>query len=404
MLFDARVSEHQPRRAPTSSMEVLGEHFALFLAKCMLLTYTLMRGWYMAYTFGLSFKKFTAADIGRTKGHNLRLHPTASQLQRPEAWFTEKSHYTIVDWDDSKIEKAKNLAKRKDAVQAIGVSVQLGSQIDWRKPPSEQFPEGEPIFRQDDLNNLSLGARAIADEIFGKDNVVSVELHTDESTPHVQFVATPIYDGKLQAKHWLNGAASCAALRRKACEIMNRFVECNYVPGNPGGEPHDPGKSAGAKSAPETISIIDWVLKTKEKELEAALSAANNRIRELEQALFSKQKARYTKEMIDTAKAAAAEAIAEKDAAVAAKNEAFAAKEAAEKAAQEARAQTERVVGIAKREIQKEKDITNPLRDEIQQLKIDLAEEKQARKLEGERLVLLDRELRRLKGNSRTFS
>lgn len=358
----------------------------------------------MAYTFGLSFKKFTATDIGRAKGHNLRLHPTVSQLKRPEAWFTKHPHYTVVPWDDSKIEKAKALSKRKDAVQAIGFSVQLGSQIDWREAPSGDFPEGKPIFKKNDLNLLSDGSKAIAEEVFGIENVVSIELHTDESTPHVQFVVTPIFDNKLQAKHWLNGVSSCAALRRKACEIMNRFIECSYVPGNPGGEPHDPEKSAGAKSVPEKKSVINKLLRTREKELEIELEAANARIRELEQALFSKQKVRYTKAMIDTAKAAAAKAIAEKDAAVAAKNEAFAAKEAAEKEAKEARSQTERVADIAKREIQKEKSINEPLNKEIQQLKIDLAEEKQARKLEGERLGLLDRELRRLKGNDRVFS
>lgn len=358
----------------------------------------------MAYTFGLSFKKFTAADIGRTKGHNLRLHPTASQLKRPQAWFTEQSHYTVVAWDDSKIERAKALSKRKDAVQAIGFSVQLGSQIDWREPPTKDFPEGEPIFKEDDLNNLMNGSKAIAEELFGHDNVVSVELHTDESTPHVQFVVTPIFGGQLQAKHWLNGAATCAVLRRKACEIMNRFVECNYVPGNSGGEPHDPGLSAAAKAAPEKKSVIERLLRTKEKELEAELSVANARIRELEQSLFSKQKARYTKAMIDTANATAAAAIVEKQAALVARDEAFAAKAEAERNAQEARAQTERVAGIAKREIAKEKDMNKPLYEEIQQLKSDLSEEKKLRKLEGDRLGLLEQEIRRLKGNHRTFS
>lgn len=358
----------------------------------------------MAYTFSFPFKKLKASDVGRIKGHNLRLHPTASQLKRPEAWFTSKGHHTIVPWDDTKIERAKTLTKRKDAVQAICFSIQIGSQIDWRKSPTKAFPEGAPLDKKDDLENLQRGANAIAEELFGKENIVSVELHTDESTPHVQFVVTPIFDGKLQAKHWLNGGATCAALRRKACSIMNRFIECTYEPGNLGGEPHDPGLSAGANVVSEKKSVLERLIRNKEKELEVDLAAANNRIRELEQALFSKQKVRYTKAMIDSANAAAAEAIAEKNAAVSAKNEALEAQGKAEKEAQEARAQTERVVDIAKREIQKEKDVTNPLRDEIQQLKIDLAEEKQARKLEGERLVLLDRELRRLKGNSRTFT
>ncbi|WP_223954405.1 plasmid recombination protein, partial [Aeromonas caviae] len=34
-----------------------------------------------------------------------------------------------------------------------------------------------------------------------------IDLHTDESSPHFHVVVTPIKDGKLQAKAWLDGAS-----------------------------------------------------------------------------------------------------------------------------------------------------------------------------------------------------
>ncbi len=262
----------------------------------------------MRYTFGFTFKKFGIADVTRNKGHNLRLHQTSSQLQRKEAWFTQEGHHTIVEWDDSKIEKAKGLAKRKDAVVAIGFSIQLGAQTDWRDPPTEDFPEGKPRSNKAVLNKMYKGARDWAVEAFGKDNLVSVEVHTDESTPHVQLVVTPINDGKLQAKHWLNGGGTCATLRRKACDVMNRYVDCYYTPGNPGGEPHDPNLSAGAKAAPEKKTVLDRVFKNREKELEHENLILKEQIRALEQALFSRKKGHYTQALIEKANAEAEEA------------------------------------------------------------------------------------------------
>ena len=260
----------------------------------------------MTYTFSFAVKKFGASDVGRVKNHNLRAHPTSSQL-RPEAWFTRLGHSSFVLWDDAKITQAKVLSTRKDAVVAIGFSLQLGAQTDWRSPPSESFPEGQPLplteARKQVLRNLREAAKVWAIEEFGESNLVSVDLHNDESTPHVQVVVTPIFDGKLQAKHWLNGGSTCAALRRRACDVMNRFVECTYVPGNPGGEPHDPGLSAGAKPAP-------GISKSREEELEQENAELKARVRALEQSLFSRSKSHYTKAVIEKSKQEAKSAIA----------------------------------------------------------------------------------------------
>ena len=122
----------------------------------------------MGYTFSFAFKKLGSVEIGGNKSHNLRLHATSSQLKRKEAWITAKGHHTIVVWDDAKIEKARNLAKRKDAVVAIAFSVQLGAQTDWREEPTEEFPEGKPkAWEKKVMNGLHKGAKKWACEEFG---------------------------------------------------------------------------------------------------------------------------------------------------------------------------------------------------------------------------------------------
>ncbi|MGN5281844.1 plasmid recombination protein, partial [Aeromonas dhakensis] len=101
--------------------------------------------------------------------------------------------HTKVEWDQGKLDAASALAKRKDAVVAIEFIIQVGNQTDWREDPTPECPEGPPI------------DKAWADQEFGPENVVSIQLHMDESTPHFHVIATPSKDGKLQAKAWLDG-------------------------------------------------------------------------------------------------------------------------------------------------------------------------------------------------------
>ena len=85
----------------------------------------------MALSFSLAIDKMQSSSVGRAEGHNLRLHATESQL-RPEAWFTPEGRHQVTPWRPEALVKAKGLAKRKDAVQAIQFVIQLGNQTDWR--------------------------------------------------------------------------------------------------------------------------------------------------------------------------------------------------------------------------------------------------------------------------------
>ena len=257
----------------------------------------------MALSFSLAIDKMQAPAIGRAEGHNLRLHKTESQL-RPEAWFTPEGRHQVEPWRPERLTKAKGLAKRKDAVQAIQFVIQLGNQTDWRGEPEPNFPEGKPIDITDQINLAGKGIRAWVEKEFGDENCVGIDLHTDESSPHFHVVVTPIKDGKLQAKAWLDGASKVAALRKRAWQAVNAYIACEYKPGAAGGAPHDPNKAAGQAPVPAP-SILDKVAgHAKAKKLERENAALREENDQLKQALFSRQKGRYSADLLEKTKQA----------------------------------------------------------------------------------------------------
>lgn len=313
--------------------------------------------------FTLATMKLKKTDIGRAKGHNCREHPTESQIRR-QAWFSHEGRHELVPWNDAKLEEAKQLAKRKDAVVAISLIVQVGNQTEWRNAPTDECPEGEPVKgAKETMNRLCKGAKAWALEEFGADNIVSMELHTDESSPHVHLVVTPIKDGKLQAKNWLDGRSRVASLRQRACAAMQPYLPCTYTPGNgKGGKLHDPALSAGQNSPqPGLLDRVAMVkpLQKENQELKARVAA-------LEQTVFSRQKARY-----NAARAAEAEAATKAaEAAEAARNAA----EARLRAVQGELVAVERKAQEQAREIERLKGANENLADQCNELEARLQE------------------------------
>lgn len=268
--------------------------------------------------FTFAVQKMKAGDMGRAKGHNCRTHPTASQLPK-RAWFTKAGHHTITEWSDAKVAEAKAMSKRKDAVVGIDIVIQVGNQLDWRDPPTKDYPEGKPKAKKPaDLNALAKAGKAWLEAEFGAENVVSIEVHTDESTPHLQAVVIPNKGGKLQAKAWMDGPAKLAQLRERAYKAVNRLIPCEYDKGAPGGKPHDPSKAAGNEPQPGLIErLTGW------KPLRDENAALRARVQHLEQALYSRKKASFRA-------AADAEATKRAEAAEAARDKAL--KDAAEAA------------------------------------------------------------------------
>jgi len=222
------------------------------------------------------------------------MHATASQLPQ-HAWLTKQGHHPCMEWRQKRLESAKALAKRKDAVIAIEFIIQIGDQTYWRETPTKENPYGRPrssICK--DLKSLLMASRDAAVQEFGEDNLVGVDLHTDESSPHVHVVVTPVKAGRLQAKAWLNGARMCAKLRAQMFSVVNRYLPCEYTPGARGGAPHDPSRAAGGPSAPQPgYGIMGAVRETLRLDLAAqikTLKSDNERLEHEKQMLFSKAK------------------------------------------------------------------------------------------------------------------
>lgn len=242
--------------------------------------------------FSMAIQKKTRVTVGRTEGHNTRLHKTKSQLPK-EAWLTPKGRHAVVEWRREVLDAAKALAKRKDAVVAIEIVIQVGNQTQWRDMPTKEHPHGKPkAGLGPKLKAIVAGARQAAIREFGEQNVIGIDLHTDESSPHVHVLVAPIKDGKLNAKHWLNGARKCALLRSHIHEVVDKHIRCEYEKGAPGGKPHDPERRAGAHQGPQTppgmFKRAMGVLSATEqvKKLKGELNDARSHL----QAMFSRLK------------------------------------------------------------------------------------------------------------------
>ena len=214
------------------------------------------------------------------EGHNTRLHPTKSQLPQA-AWFTQEGRKALIEWRGDVLSKAKALSTRKDAVLSIEIILQVGNQSEWRELPTEKHPEGKPKAEcMEIIEKLDKAAIKAAIKEFGAENIISIERHDDESSPHWHVVAAPIYKGRLQAKHWLNGPAMVAKLRERLYQVVNALVPCTYEKGSgKGGNPHDPGLAAGV--APVPTSGLFGILKGAVSNV-LELEAAKKRIKELE--------------------------------------------------------------------------------------------------------------------------
>lgn len=60
-------------------------------------------------------------------------------------------------------------------------------------------------------------------EKFGSDNIICSVLHNDEKSPHIHAVLIPMFDGKLNCKHYINGPASCREMQDTYYQAVKAF-------------------------------------------------------------------------------------------------------------------------------------------------------------------------------------
>jgi hypothetical protein len=98
-----------------------------------------------------------------------------------------------------------------------------------------------------------------AADLFGKENVLSIAHHFDETTPHTQILVMPLKDGKLNAKHFIGGS------RDRMTELQDDFFQ--KVGKAYGLERGKPRAETKARHTPHTLAGKAAELDEREKKL-----------------------------------------------------------------------------------------------------------------------------------------
>jgi hypothetical protein len=202
--------------------------------------------------FVFNIEKLKKHQIQHARRHNLREQTTESVIKEKNAWFNKTGRFTTVEWNENRLSDARKLSKRKDAIEAISFILQIGNQTDWRDPPTLENPAGAPK-SPPPLNLLTIEKTVLswAEYEFGRENIVSIELHLDESTPHFHIICTPIFENQLIVKKWVSGKGSLTKLRKSAHAAINSVAACDYGIKGKGGNAHDETHGAGRRNGPQ---------------------------------------------------------------------------------------------------------------------------------------------------------
>ena len=90
-----------------------------------------------------------------------------------------------------------------------------------------------------------------AEEQYGKENILTAQVHLDESTPHIHLVTIPLVEGKLNARKIYNGRAKLVQLQDSYAEALE-----------------DMGLKRGLKGSKATHTQIKQFYKTLENPIE----------------------------------------------------------------------------------------------------------------------------------------
>lgn len=164
----------------------------------------------------LHVTKFAGSGSGGIGAHIDRKHtpknadPARTELNREI--IPPRSSSMKKDIDERIQEGYTSTRKiRTDAVRAVGV-ILSGSH--------EQMKEVQKSGRLDEWCQANL---KFAQDKFGRDNLVRFTLHMDEKTPHIHAVFTPIKDGKLHFKSFVDGKKGLTQLQDDYAREMERF-------------------------------------------------------------------------------------------------------------------------------------------------------------------------------------
>ena len=193
----------------------------------------------------LNLQKLHRQDLSAIANHNTR---AAGGHAEPISVLPGHLHFgpnTSIEFEHgpSRIETAKSLAKRKDAVIVQSFLFQLGDKTDWRNLDGT-VKKTPPV----NINQFCDECLAFVRSKYTSENVIRCDLHLDETTPHFTIWTTPINKaGKLAQKSFIDGARSMKQFRTAfEDQIIAAFPDLDIARGSPGGggKPHDPIQGA----------------------------------------------------------------------------------------------------------------------------------------------------------------
>lgn len=156
-------------------------------------------------------KLHTSEEIGHALGHNKRLRNVKNADKDREHLNTS---ITYVDDIKKHIKGLDKLHKkttgkraRKDAVRVIEVLMTSDREFFKRVNDTEYFET----------------CRQWLVDVFGEENILSMDIHRDERTPHAHFLVTPIRDNQYSCKRIINGRNAVRGLQNSFYDAVKDF-------------------------------------------------------------------------------------------------------------------------------------------------------------------------------------
>lgn len=149
----------------------------------------------------------TRAALGARAAHNLRVHPTAAPHADParRSKNITLGAKSIEDVQAGLENRLSSLGKPPRSNAVLAVELMLTASPEW-------FAAGG------DLKAWANATTRWIKQEFGSKNLLTLSLHLDEKTPHIQALIVPIHEGKLRASHWFDGP-------KKLSELQTRYHE-----------------------------------------------------------------------------------------------------------------------------------------------------------------------------------
>ena len=161
----------------------------------------------------MRFSKIKSASTGNGVIRHIRRQVDIKTLSHPERKYinilTEpiKEKYQNKTFNDILKDKLNGTKPRANSV--------LGLEFVFAFTPG--------CVTEDNLKAWSMASTQFLIDVFGIDNVVSVTIHRDEANFHAHAIVIPMFEGKLNCKHFIDGPASCRELQDRYYEMVKDY-------------------------------------------------------------------------------------------------------------------------------------------------------------------------------------